>query len=128
MFLNVRFLQHTNSTLEDGSKRIYYSIFSMAMQYVIPFVIMASIYLKIFYYLKTYRMVRAEKPEDKQRARRTNLMLFTISMVFCVAWLPLNLIGVLMDLFVDLFGDNIEMAYLTFVACHLVCILFSVDN
>jgi len=110
-----------NSTgLEDpGTQRIYYSIFSMAMQYVIPFVIMASIYLKIFYYLKTYRIVRAEKPEDKQRARRTNVMLFTISMVFCVAWLPLNLIGVLLDRF-DLFGDNVEMAYLTFVACHLI--------
>ena len=106
-------------------RRLHTCQFSFArwLQYVIPFVIMASIYLKIFYYLKTYRMVRAEKPEDKLRARRTNLMLFTISMVFCVAWLPLNLIGVLLDVF-NLFGDNIEMAYLTFVACHLVCIFF----
>ena len=44
-----------NSTVEDGIERTYYTYFSMAMQYVIPFVIMASIYLKIFYYLKTYR-------------------------------------------------------------------------
>merc|ERR1719273_1094341 len=89
-------------------QRIYYSVFSAAMQYVIPFVSMASIYLKIFHYLKTYRMVRAEKPEDKQRARRTNLMLFTISMVFCVAWLPLNLIGILLDANEDFFGKNAE--------------------
>ena len=44
-----------NSTVEEGIERTYYTYFSMAMQYVVPFVIMASIYLKIFYYLKTYR-------------------------------------------------------------------------
>ena len=65
--------------------------------------------------------MRAEKPEDKLRARRTNLMLFTISMVFCLAWTPLHLIGILLDQ-LNLFGDNIELAYLTYVACHLVCI------
>ena len=64
--------------------------------------------------------MRAEKPEDKLRARRTNLMLFTISMVFCLAWTPLHLIGILLDQ-LNLFGDNIELAYLTYVACHLVC-------
>ena len=36
----------------EPEQRIYYSIFSMSMQYVIPFVSMALIYLKIFYYLK----------------------------------------------------------------------------
>ena len=45
-----------NSTVEEGIERTYYTYFSMAMQYVVPFVIMASIYLKIFYYLKTYRL------------------------------------------------------------------------
>ena len=107
-----------------GWQRIYYSIFSMAMQYVIPFIIMASIYLKIFYYLKTYRMVRAEKPEDKQRARRTNVMLCTISMVFCVAWLPLNLIGIILDANEDFFGENAEeITLLTYISCHLVRII-----
>ena len=105
---------------QDPKERIYYSIFSMAMQYVIPFVSMASIYLKIFYYLKTYRIVRAEKPEDKQRARRTNVMLFAISMVFCVAWLPLNLIGILLDAETDLFGNDMGKMILTFIGCHLV--------
>lgn len=104
----------------DPKHRIYYSIFSMAMQYVIPFVSMASIYLRIFYYLKTYRIVRPEKPEDKQKARRTNVMLFSISMVFCVAWLPLNLIGILLDAETNLFGDDTELMILTFIACHLV--------
>ena len=70
--------------------------------------------------IKGHRMVRAERPEDKQKARRTNIMLFTISMVFCVAWLPLNLIGILLDAEADLFGDNIEAMILTFIACHLV--------
>ena len=42
---------------EDPRRRIYYSIFSMAMQYVIPFVTMTTIYAKIFCYLRTYRMV-----------------------------------------------------------------------
>ena len=70
--------------------------------------------------IKGHRMVRAERPEDKQKARRTNIMLFTISMVFCVAWLPLNLIGILLDAEADLFGDNIQAMILTFIACHLV--------
>ena len=112
-----------------GWQRIYYSIFSMAMQYVIPFVIMASIYLKIFYYLKTYRMVRAEKPEDKQRARRTNVMLCTISMVFCVAWLPLNLIGIILDANKDFFGEHAEeITLLTYISCHLVRIKSSMSS
>ena len=53
-----------NSTVEEGIERTYYTYFSMAMQYVVPFVIMASIYLKIFYYLKTYRLFWMEVIPD----------------------------------------------------------------
>ena len=104
----------------DPRRRIYYSIFSMAMQYIIPFLSMTLIYTKLFYYLKTNRIVRSERPQDKQKARRTNIMLATISMVFCISWLPLNLIGICLDAQIDVFGDNIEMMTLTFVGCHLV--------
>lgn len=92
----------------------------MAMQYIIPFLSMTLIYTKLFYYLKTNRIVRSERPQDKQKARRTNIMLATISMVFCISWLPLNLIGICLDAQIDVFGDNIEMMTLTFVGCHLV--------
>ena len=47
------------------------------MQYVIPFSIMTTIYGKIFLYLRKHRIVREERPRDRQKARRTNIMLGT---------------------------------------------------
>ena len=72
-------------------------------------------------------MVREERPQDKQKARRTNIMLATISMVFCISWLPLNLLSVCLDAKTDLFGDDIETTLIIFVACHLVsrCYVFN---
>jgi neuropeptide Y receptor len=109
---------------EDPERRIFYSIFSMAMQYVLPFVTMTTIYINIFCYLKTYRIVRSERPQDKARARRTNVMLATISLVFCLAWLPINLIGILCDVKTDLFGNDVELMTLTYIACHLVSFVY----
>ena len=65
-------------------------------------------------------MTRAENLEDKKRTKRTNIMLLSISMVFCIAWLPLNSISIILDAGIDLFGDNTEMTLLSFIACHLV--------
>ena len=65
-------------------------------------------------------MIRAENLEDKRRTKKTNIMLLSISMVFCIAWLPLNLISIILDAGFNLFGDNTEMTLLSFIACHLV--------
>ena len=62
----------------DPERRLYYSIFSIFMQYVIPFSIMTTIYGKIFLYLRKHRIVREERPRDRQKARRTNIMLGTV--------------------------------------------------
>ena len=46
-------------------------------------------------------------------------MLITISMVFCFCWLPLNLIGTLMDYDYTLFGTNTDIMTIIFMSCHI---------
>ena len=45
---------------------------------MIPFSILTTIYGKIFLYLRKHRIVREERPRDRQKARRTNIMLGTV--------------------------------------------------
>merc|ERR1712150_105508 len=57
---------------------------------------------------------------NHQRERRTNRMLITISMVFCFCWLPLNLIGALMDADPYLFGSATDTMNIIFMTCHII--------
>ena len=77
-----------NSTVEEGIERTYYTYFSMAMQYVVPFVIMASIYLKIFYYLKTYRLFWMGVIRDSSINQKatTSLVFFFVLHIFYLSW------------------------------------------
>ena len=35
---------------------------------------------------------------DRARARRTNIMLVSISVLYCLCWLPLNLFNLIVDI------------------------------
>ena len=78
-----------NSTVEEGIERTYYTYFSMAMQYVVPFVIMASIYLKIFYYLKTYRLfwmgVIRDSSINQSKGKNMQHLCFVLVFSFCTS-------------------------------------------
>ena len=48
-----------NVTDQDPGTRIYYSIFSMAFQFLIPFVLISAIYFCIYVYLNKHRYVHS---------------------------------------------------------------------
>ena len=42
--------------------------------------------------------VLTTKAADRARARRTNIMLVSISVLYCLCWLPLNLFNLIVDI------------------------------
>lgn len=113
---------------QDPRRRLYYSVCVIALQLLAPLITISVIYSRVFCYLRRYRMVRAEKPSDKEKARRTNVMLAAISIIFCFSWLPLHLVGVVLDAKPDLFGNDMEAMTLTFVVCHLIGMTSACSN
>ena len=91
--------------IQEENKRHIYSIFSLVVQYFIPFTIMSLVYSLLYCYLKRHRIVREDKHKqaDRERARRTNIMLASISILYCLCWLPLNLFNLLSDVAEDIF-------------------------
>ena len=157
----------------DPTNRIYYSIFSLTVQYCIPVTTISILYFLVYIKLRKMNVVRkrmmkisedetnersndkrtssadeaggrkvmniseeegneqndtkrtrsaeeAKRTKEDKRARRINGMLITISMVFCFCWLPLNLIGTLMDLYPYLFGTSTETMTIIFMTCHII--------
>ena len=109
--------------------RIYYSLFSLTAQYSIPFITISILYFLVYLKLRKLSAVRHNmmsvaaheaRRRDNKRERRTNRMLITISIVFCFCWLPLNLIGTLMDYDNNIFGSAIDTMNIIFMSCHIV--------
>jgi hypothetical protein len=93
------FLSGVGSTSLIAAKNIrhYYSIFSLIAQYLVPFLTITTLYGLIFLYLKRHRIIKANCSAHVYKARRTNVMLASISFVFCLCWFPLNLFLVIGD-------------------------------
>ena len=113
----------------DPVNRIYYSLFSLTVQYSIPFISISILYFLVYMKLRKLSNIRSNMidraTEDAQRRsnkrdKRINTMLITISMVFCFCWLPLNLIGTLMDYDYTIFGTATDRMNIIFMSCHIV--------
>ena len=109
--------------------RVYYSLFSLTVQCSIPFITISILYFMVYIKLRNLSATRSSmmslsaqeaRRRDNKREKRTNRMLITISMVFCFCWLPLNLIGTLMDLDHTLFGNSTDTMNIIFMSCHIV--------
>ena len=105
---------------QDPGRRIYYSIFSGLVQYLLPFLFISAVYGLIYFYLVRYRVVRDDNPTDLEKVRRTNTMLVSISLVYCLSWMPLNLFNILADAGVPVFGSSQQAITSGFITCHLV--------
>nr|ANO39130.1 NPYR-1 [Schmidtea mediterranea] len=100
--------------------KVGYSIATLVLLYVIPLSIVTITYMKIYRIIKQ-RMNNLHKKDlessnslpnshkmelltdkqkyDIQRQRRANILLLSITIVFAISWLPLNLINMIMDLY-----------------------------
>lgn len=108
--------------LFDGG--VYYSIFSLALQYFIPILVVSSAYLKIYFRLKKRFVVSQNIPsvDDRiqnrrgRRMKRTNCLLISIALIFGISWLPLNFFNLYADVTTAKMNQN---AYIIFAVCHM---------
>lgn len=115
-------LEYVATCIEDWPEkgRTYYSIFSLIIQYFLPFVVISYTYTKI--YLKVNRgnsMARQEREREK-RLKKTNSLLVAMALAHCISWLPLNILNLIGDLYEDYFKNiSREVYYVIFFLCHL---------
>lgn len=113
------------------SGRVYYSIFSLAIQYFIPILVVSSAYLRIYFRLKK-RIIVAQnissvderiKQRRGQRTKRTNCLLISIALIFGISWLPLNFYNLYTDLYFSMNESNdtalTQTTYIIYAACHM---------
>nr|WDW32492.1 sNPFR [Agasicles hygrophila] len=95
-----------------------------AMQFLIPFIIMAFCYICVSIKLNDRARSKpgsknSRKEEaDRERKRRTNRMLIAMVAVFLVSWLPLNAFNIINDFYQQM--EKWGFYYLTFFMSHAV--------
>lgn len=107
-----------------GHGRAIYSGLSMLLQYVMPISIVTISYQRICKKLKR-RMEEKSQATQIERTRekaernfkRTNKLLISISLIFGLSWLPLNLVNAFADL--NSFDDR-KSFLMVFALCHMV--------
>lgn len=115
-----------NWPIEHG--RAYYSLFTLIFQYTVPIIIVSAAYYRISYKLR-YRFqagfVSTEDNLQKNRRQlrgrklqRTNLLLGSIAIIFCISWLPLNLFNLIADLSDPQFVSQPMMV--SYAICHMM--------
>uniref|UniRef100_A0A182QAR7 G-protein coupled receptors family 1 profile domain-containing protein n=1 Tax=Anopheles farauti TaxID=69004 RepID=A0A182QAR7_9DIPT len=124
-------IEYVSYCIEDwpiAYGRVYYSAFTLCVQYVLPILIVSVAYLRIYLKLK-HRLVVGSSTSGKpgetkpvrerergRRMQRTNYLLISIALIFGVSWLPLNLFNLFADLYVHSITQDIMVAY---AICHM---------
>ncbi|KAF2883444.1 hypothetical protein ILUMI_22729 [Ignelater luminosus] len=110
---------------EDWPKEEYRKIFgglTTMMQFVIPFFMMAFCYICVSLRLndrarsKPGSKSSRKEEADRERKRRTNRMLIAMVVIFLLSWLPLNVINIINDFYVQ--TGNWQYYYLSFFMVH----------
>jgi neuropeptide Y receptor len=116
--------------------RAYYSLFSLVVQYVLPIITVSVAYSRICRKLR-YRYVNSSalgtssknkgcmtstnrrKPKDDRRMKRTNSLLVSIGLIFCISWLPLNIFNLVVDYW-NPFGQDRQSMMIWYAVCHMM--------
>ncbi|CAG9860701.1 unnamed protein product [Phyllotreta striolata] len=112
--------------------RAYYSVFSVIFQYSIPIIIVSASYARISYKLRNRFTSGFVGGEDNQNNRRelrgrrlhkTNVLLGSIAIIFCVSWLPLNLFNLIAD-----FSTSKSFTSQPMMICYAVCHMMGMSS
>ncbi|XP_018011130.1 neuropeptide F receptor-like, partial [Hyalella azteca] len=104
--------------------RGYYSVFVMLVQFFVPLLTVTISYARIVHKLK-FRMTKTvvrngnKTRKDETRNRKTNILLISIAIIFCLSWLPLNMYNIIAD-FSNPFGDDTDAMLMVYAICHLL--------
>jgi neuropeptide Y receptor len=117
-------------TIAEGwlkESRLYYSIFSILAQLIIPFFVISVSYYSVSKRLQKQaeiqtRVMRTDQRlrKENERNKKRNKLLVTISLVYLLTWLPLGIFGTLSDANIDFFNNDPKTISMVFVSCHLV--------
>uniref|UniRef100_A0A8R1DRK4 G_PROTEIN_RECEP_F1_2 domain-containing protein n=1 Tax=Caenorhabditis japonica TaxID=281687 RepID=A0A8R1DRK4_CAEJA len=105
---------------EDWSNAEFRSMFGlvvMFLQFILPFVLIAVSYTKVWFFLHS-RQSMTERKSDIKRKKRLLRMLIVMVVIFAICWFPFNLLNCLRDLKLD----NFMKGYFSFVflSVHLM--------
>ncbi|XP_018564523.1 neuropeptide F receptor [Anoplophora glabripennis] len=128
--LNINFCIE-NWPIEHG--RAYYSIFSLIFQYTLPIIIVSAAYVRISYKLR-YRFAAGFVSSDEstqknrrqlrgRRLQRTNLLLGSIAIIFCISWLPLNVFNLIADL-----STSQSFTSQPMMVCYAICHMMGMSS
>ena len=116
--------------LGDNTGRLYYSVFSLIVQYILPFITITILHALVFKELKiqgkrrSQIIIQIDKPDSNHtetgRMKRNTAVLTAMSLVFCFCWLPQNLIYVALDGYHKLFGPDPSTTVKISVICHWI--------
>ena len=92
--------------------RFFYSLFSMVFQYMLPILIVSVAYASICRKLRDRMVAKGSQLEEKllrerQRVQRTNKLLISITIIFILSWLPLNVLNA----YVDYMGSKMDNSF-----------------
>lgn len=109
--------------------RIFYSIFSLTLQYFIPIFVVSFAYNRIYFRLKKRIIVTQTIPSVDERlqerrgrrTKRTNFLLISIALIFGISWLPLNIFNLSTDIYYYINGEQkmSRVVYIVYAACHI---------
>ncbi|XP_063601911.1 neuropeptide F receptor-like, partial [Penaeus indicus] len=125
-YVNLPGIETVSFCFEDWPSahgRAYYSVFVIVVQYCLPILTLSIAYARICNKLK-YRMANSSTRSSSRcrkkdgRMRRTNTLLVSIALIFCLSWLPLNLYNVVVDLH-NPFGEDTESMLIVYSVCHM---------
>ena len=118
-------IQSVNFCYEDWFHehgRAYYSLLALIMQYVLPILTVSVAYTRICRKLRKHvlhsRFHSPSKQKKAERLKKTNTLLISITLLFCVSWLPLNLFNLIVDIF-DPFDGKSETMLVIYAICHM---------
>lgn len=125
-----------------------YAYFSFFVQFLVPSLIVAVAYARIYFTFKAssqnmnISVLSATAIRKKNRRRKTNILLTLISVIFFVSWAPLNIFTVVTNttniieveknsaeghIIIFLYQDE-KTLVLIFGVCHLVGMTTAVTN
>ena len=123
-----------------------YSVASMVVQYILPFITVSIAHARICNKLK-YRMVNRRPPPSSgdangpavakrnrntegraNRKKKTNVLLAMIAIVFVFSWTPLNIMNILVEFQFQMFRNKDIDSSLAFVVCHMLVLSSACTN
>lgn len=97
-----------------------YGVIVMALQFIVPFVIIGLSYISIWNFLNARQslVIRREREYENARKKRLLRMLIIMVVVFGICWFPFNLLNILRDLHLDSFIKP-QFSFL-FLSVHVI--------